>query len=164
MSNLVTSTQVKTVVTSVSAFDKSYFDTSIQWIEDSLICGILTLPLYNDLLLQLATPPLSAAYQTLYDNVVTAESYAVAFEAYEKDLENKIANQGIMDNHTQWSKSASKSSAKKSIGVIKSREVFYCEALCTFLIEDSEKTVPDYPLFDTDLAYYKPELRGFFPL
>ena len=164
MANLVTSVQVKTVVTSVSAFDEAFFDTSIQWVEDSLICGILTQPLYEDLLLQLQTPPLSAAYQTLYDKVVTAESYAVAVEAYEKDLENKTHNQGIMENHTQWSKSASKSSAKKTIGTIKSREVFYCESLCDFLYLDSEKVTPDYPLFDIDLAYYKPELRGFFPL
>jgi hypothetical protein len=164
MANLVTGTQVKTVVTAVVAFDPSFFDTSIQWVEDSVICGILTQPLYDDLLLELQTPPLSTAYQTLYDKVVTAEAYAVAFESYEKDLENKTNNQGIMENHTQYSKSASKSSAKKTIGVIKSREVFYCEALCAFLYEDSEKTTPDYPLFDSDLAYYKPELRGFFPL
>jgi hypothetical protein len=164
MANLVTSSQVKTVVTPVNAFDPSFFDTSIQFIEDSIICGILTLDLYNDLLLQMQTPPLSAAYQTLYDKVVVAESYAVAYASYEKDLERKTNNQGIMENHTQWSKSAQATSTSRTLAKTKEREQFYCSELGFFLIEDSEKTTPDYPLFNVDDIIYEPNYRRFFPI
>ena len=160
MSNLVTSEQVKTVVTPVTAFDPSFFDTSIQWIEDTIICGILTKALYDDLLLQLQTPPLSTAYQALYDKVVIAESYAVAFASYEKDLERKTHNQGVMENHTQWSKSAAATSAKRTLSKTKEREYFYCSELGYFLIENAV----DYPLFDVDSVIYDPNFRRFFPI
>ncbi len=117
MANLVTSEQVKAIVTPVVSFDSSFFDTSIQYVEDSIICGILTKPLYDDLLTAVANPPLSTAYQALYDIVLNAESYAIAFASYTKDLERKTSNQGIMENHTQWSKSAE---------IAESNRVFSC--------------------------------------
>ena len=160
MANLVTNTQVKAVVTPVNAFDPSFFDTSIQWVEDTIICGILTVDLYNDLLLQMQTPPLSTAYQALYDKVLIAESYAVAFASYEKDLERKTNNQGIMENHTQWSKSAADTAAKRVLSKIKEREAFYCEDLGNFIIDN----VVDYPLFDADAIIYEPNFRRFFPI
>lgn len=163
MSTLMTSEQVKTVVTAVSAFDKSFFATSIQWIEDTIIKGILTEAYYDDLVAKVALlpgTPLSADDQLVYDIVLNAEAYAVAFASYEKDLERKTANQGIMENHTQWSKSAAAISAARTLAKIKEREFFYCEQLGLFLI-DNEAT---YPLFDIDVITYEPNLRRFFPI
>ena len=154
------SVEIKAIVTPVNAFDPSFFDTSIQYIEDSLIKCILTTALYDDLLLELQTPPLSAEYQALYDKVVVAEAYAVAFASYEKDLERKTNNQGIMENHTQWSKSAAATSATRALAKTKEREYFYCSELGYFLIENAAT----YPLFDVDSITYEPNFRRFFPL
>lgn len=160
MANLVTSEQVKAIVTPVVSFDSSFFDTSIQYVEDSIICGILTKALYNDLLTAIANPPLSAAYQALYDIVLNAESYAIAFASYTKDLERKTANQGIMENHTQWSKSAEITEANRVLAAIKEREYFYCKQLGDFLIENEA----DYPLLVLEDIYYSPNFRRFFPI
>ena len=163
MSNLVTSTEIKEVVTPVNAFDPTFFDTSIQYVEDSIICGILTEAYYNDLVAKVALlpgTPLSANDQAVYDIVVNAESYAVAFAAYTKDLERKTNNQGIMENHTQWSKSARAIEANRILAALKEREFFYCKKLGDFLI-DNEAT---YPLFDIDEITYEPNFRRFFPL
>ncbi len=163
MSNLITSEQVKTVVTAVNAFDPSFFDTSIQWIEDTIISCILTPAYYADLVAKVALlpgTPLSANDQAVYDIVINAEAYAVAYASYEKDLERKTANQGIMENHTQWSKSAAATSAARTLAKIKEREFHYCKQLGDYLI-DNEAT---YPLFDIDLIGYDPNFRRFFPL
>lgn len=156
----MTSEEIKLIVTPVNAFDPSFFNTSIQYIEDSIICGILTKPLYDDLLLALATPPLSTAYQSVYDIVLNAEAYAVAYESYQKDLERKSNNQGIMENHTQWSKSAQAASANRILKTLKDREFFYCKQLGDFLIENEE----DYPLLVVDDITYEPNFRRFFPI
>jgi len=158
--NLVTSTQVKTIVTPVNAFDPSFFDTSIQYIEDSLIKCILTPDLYDALVAAVAAPPLNAAYQALYDLVLPAEAYAIAYESYQKDLERKPNNQGIMENHTQYSKSADSIAAARILKTLKDREFFYCKALGDFLIDNEI----DYPLFVADDIYYSPNLRRFFPI
>ena len=160
MANLITSDQVKAVVTPVVALDPAFFDTSIQYVEDSIICGILTKDLYDALVLAVASPPLTAAYQTLYDIVVNAESYAVAFAGYTKDLERKTNNQGFMENHTQWSKSAQATEANRLLASIKEREFFYCKQLGDFLIENAV----DYPLFDAETINYSPNFRRFFPI
>jgi hypothetical protein len=160
MSNLITSDQVKAVVTPVVALDPAFFDTSIQYVEDSIICGILTKDLYDALVLAVASPPLTAAYQTLYDIVVNAESYAVAFAGYTKDLERKTNNQGFMENHTQWSKSAQATEVNRLLASIKEREFFYCKQLGDFLIENAV----DYPLFDAETINYSPNFRRFFPI
>ena len=163
MANLVTSTQIKAVVTPVNAFDPSFFDTSIQYVEDSIICGILTKAYYDDLVAKVALlpgVPLSAADQAVYDIVINAESYAVAFQSYQKDLERKTNNQGIMENHTQWSKSARNAEANRVLATIKEREFFYCKQLGDFLIDN----FATYPLFDIDVITYEPNFRRFFPL
>jgi hypothetical protein len=163
MSNLVTPLEVKTVVTAVNAFDESFFSTSIQWIEDTIIVGILTQAYYDDLVAKVALlpgTPLSANEQLVYNIVINAEAYAVAFASYEKDLERKTANQGIMENHTQWSKSAAATSAARTLAKIKDREMFYCEKLGNFLIDN----FATYPLFDKDVITYEPNFRRFFPL
>ena len=160
MANLITSDQVKAVVTPVVALDPAFFDTSIQYVEDSIICGILTKNLYDNLLFALTTPPLSAAYQELYDIVVNAESYAVAFAGYTKDLERKTNNQGFMENHTQWSKSAKVTEANRLLASIKEREFFYCKQLGDFLIENQA----DYIFFDPEAITYSPNFRRFFPI
>ena len=156
----MTSTEIKAIVSPVVALDPSFFDTSIQYIEDSIICGILTKDLYDALLVAVAAPPLSAAYQELYDIVVNAEAYAVAFAGYTKDLERKTNNQGLMENHTQWSKSAAATSATRTLKDIKEREFFYCSQLGNFLIDNAAT----YPLFDADSIIYEPNFRRFFPL
>ena len=156
----MTSTEVKAIVSPVVALDPAFFDTSIQYVEDSIICGILTKDLYDALLVAVAAPPLNAAYQALYDIVVNAEAYAVAFAGYTKDLERKTNNQGLMENHTQWSKSAAAVSATRLLKDIKEREFFYCSQLGNFLIDNAV----DYPLFDADSIIYEPNFRRFFPL
>lgn len=163
MSNLITSDQVKAVVTPVVALDPAFFDTSIQYVEDSIICGILTKDYYNDLVAKVALlpgTPLSANDQLVYDIVVNAESYAVAFAGYTKDLERKTNNQGFMENHTQWSKSAQATEVNRLLASIKQREFFYCKQLGDFLIENAV----DYPLFDAETINYSPNFRRFFPI
>ena len=160
MGNLVTSTQVKTIVTPVNAFDPSFFDTSIQYIEDSLISCILTKGLYDALVIAVAAPPLTPAYQALYDVLLPAEAYAIAFESYQKDLERKSNNQGLMENSTQYSKSAQAMSANRILKTLKDREFFYCKALGDFLIDNEI----DYPLFVANDIYYSPNFRRFFPI
>jgi len=144
VANLITSEQIKTIVTPVNSFDPSFFTTSIQWIEDTIIKDILTEAYYDDLVAKVALlpgTPLSADDQAVYDIVLNAEAYAVAFASYEKDLERKTANQGIMEK-------------------IKEREFFYCKQLGDFLI-DNEIT---YPLFDIDELTYEPNFRRFFAI
>lgn len=160
MSNLVTSTQVKAIVSPVVSLDPAFFDTSIQYVEDSVISGILTKALYDALVLAVASPPLSAAYQELYNIVLNAEAYAVAFAGYTKDLERKTSNQGMMENHTQFSKSAAATSATRTLKDIKEREFFYCSKLGNFLIDNAAT----YPLFDADAIIYEPNFRRFFPI
>jgi hypothetical protein len=104
--------------------------------------------------------PLSANDQAVYDIVINAESYAVAFQSYQKDLERKTNNQGIMENHTQWSKSARNAEANRVLASIKEREFFYCKQLGDFLIDNAAT----YPLFDIDVITYEPNFRRFFPL
>jgi hypothetical protein len=160
MSNILTSTEIKSIVTPVVAFDPSFFDTSIQFIEDTVIKCILTEDLYDALVLAVANPPLNAAYQALFDRVKLAESYAVAFASYEKDLERETNNQGMMENHTQYSKTANAQSTDRILAKIKEREFFYCEELGNFLLNNSD----DYPLFDADAILYEPNFRRFFPI
>ena len=163
MSNLITPEEVKTIVTPVVAFDPSFFTTSIQYIEDSIICGILTKAYYDDLVTKVALlpgTPLSASDQLVYDIVLNAEAYAVAYESYQKDLERKSNNQGIMENHTQWSKSAANMASTRILKTLKDREYFYCFMLGEFLIDNFAA----YPLFDIDLVNYEPNFRRFFAL
>ena len=163
MSNLMTSTEIKDIVTPVVAFDPSFFATSLDYIEQTIIKCILTEAYYNDLVAKVAllpATPLSAADQAVYNIVLNAEAYAVAFASYSKDLERKTNNQGIMENHTQWSKSAADTSAKRILATIKQREFDYCKELGEFLI-DNKAT---YPLFDADKISYEPNFRRFFPI
>ena len=160
---LMTSNEIKEIVTPVEAFDPSFFDTSIQYIEDSIICGILTEAYYADLVAKVALlpgTPLSANDQLVYDIVVNAEAFAVAFASYTKDLESKTNNQGIMTNHTQWSKSAEIAEANRVLASIKERELFYCKKLGDFLIDN----FATYPLFDIEAITYDPNFRRFFPI
>jgi hypothetical protein len=163
VANLVTIEQVKAVVTPVNAFDPSFFATSIQYVEDSIISCILTADYYADLVAKVALlpgTPLSPDDQAVYDIVLNAESYAVAFQSYQKDLERKTNNQGIMENHTQWSKSARNAEANRVLASIKEREFFYCKQLGDFLIEN----FATYPLFDIDAISYEPNFRRFFAI
>jgi len=160
MSNILTSTEIKDIVTPVVAFDPSFFDTSIQYIEDTVIKCILTEDLYDALVLAVASPPLSAEYQALFDRVKYAESYAVAFASYEKDLERETNNQGLMENHTQYSKTANAQSTDRILAKIKQREFDYCVELGNFLINNAD----DYPLFNADDIIYEPNTRRFFPI
>ena len=76
MANLITSEQVKAIVTPINAFDPSFFDTSIQYIEDSVICGILTKAYYDDLVAKVALlpgTPLSAADQAVSEYIVRVD-------------------------------------------------------------------------------------------
>lgn len=159
----MTSIQIKDVVTPVVALDPSFFDKSIQYTEDTVISCILTDGYYADLVAKVALlpgTPLSANDQAVYDIVKNAEAYAVAFEGYSKDLERKINNQGIMENHTQWSKSAAATSAKRTLAALKQREFDYCLKLGNFLIDNAAT----YPLFVEGDIIYEPNFRRFFPL
>lgn len=163
MSNLITSDQVKEIVTPVSAFDPSFFTTSIQYIEDSIISCILTRAYYDDLVAKVALlpgTPLSANDQIIYDMLLPAEAYAIAYESYQKDLERKPNNQGIMENHTQYSKSADNNSANRILKTLKDREYFYCFKLGEYLIDNANT----YPLFDIDAINYEPNFRRFFAI
>jgi len=159
----MTADEIKVIVSPVVALDPSFFSTSIQYTEDTVISCILTAGYYADLVAKVALlpgTPLSANDQAVYDIVVNAEAYAVAFEGYSKDLERKTNNQGIMENHTQWSKSAAATSAKRILAVIKQREFDYCLQLGNFLIENAAT----YPLFVQDDIIYEPNFRRFFPI
>jgi len=159
----MTSIEIKAIVTPVVALDPSFFDTSIQYVEDTIISCILTSGYYADLVAKVAllpATPLSAADQAVYDIVKNAEAYAVAFAGYSKDLERKTNNQGIMENHTQWSKSAADNSTKRILGALKQREFDYCLQLGNFLIANAAT----YPLFVEDDIIYEPNFRRFFPL
>ena len=159
----MTADEIKVIVSPVVALDPSFFSTSIQYTEDTVISCILTAGYYADLVAKVALlpgTPLSANDQAVYDIVVNAEAYAVAFEGYSKDLERKTNNQGIMENHTQWSKSAAATSAKRILAVIKQREFDYCLQLGNFLIDNAAT----YPLFVEDDIIYEPNFRRFFPI
>ena len=159
----MTADEIKVIVSPVVALDPSFFSTSIQYTEDTVISCILTAGYYADLVAKVALlpgTPLSANDQAVYDIVVNAEAYAVAFEGYSKDLERKTNNQGIMENHTQWSKSAAATSAKRILAVIKQREFDYCLQLGNFLIDNAV----NYPLFVEDDIIYEPNFRRFFPI
>jgi len=163
VANLMTADEIKVIVSPVVALDPSFFSTSIQYTEDTVISCILTAGYYADLVAKVALlpgTPLSANDQAVYDIVVNAEAYAVAFEGYSKDLERKTNNQGIMENHTQWSKSAAATSAKRILAVIKQREFDYCLQLGNFLIDNAAT----YPLFVEDDIIYEPNFRRFFPI
>ena len=167
MSNLVTSEQIKAVVSPVVAFDPSFFDTSISYIEEFVIKCVLTDALYDDMVAKIALlpgTPLSAEDQALFDKILPAESYAVAYASYEKDLITKTHNQGMMLNNTEYSntdKSTDHSTHKKRVlSIVKQREYDYMKALGDFLIANAT----DYPLFDADSIYYSPNFRRFFPL
>lgn len=159
----MTSIEIKAIVTPVVALDPSFFDTSIQYVEDTIISCILTAGYYADLVAKVALlpgTPLSPADQAVYDIVKNAEAYAVAFAGYSKDLERKTNNQGIMENHTQWSKSAMDNSTKRILGALKQREFDYCLQLGNFLIDNAAT----YPLFVEDDIIYEPNFRRFFPI
>jgi hypothetical protein len=151
MSNLVTSEQIKAVVSPVVAFDPSFFDTSISYIEEFVIKCVLTDALYNDMVAKIALlpgTPLSAEDQALFDKILPAESYAVAYASYEsyavayasyeKDLITKTHNQGMMLNNTEYSntdKSTDHNTHKKRVlSIVKQREYDYMKALGDFLI------------------------------
>ena len=163
MSNLVTSEQIKAVVSPVVAFDPSFFDTSISYIEEFVIKCVLTGALYDDMVAKIALlpgTPLSAEDQALFDKILPAESYAVAYASYEKDLITKTHNQGMMENNTQYSKSDKTIDKKVVLKEVKQREYDYMKALGDFLISNAT----DYPLFDADSIYYSPNFRRFFPI
>ena len=163
MSNLVTSEQIKAVVSPVVAFDPSFFDTSISYIEEFVIKCVLTDALYDDMVAKIALlpgTPLSAEDQALFDKILPAESYAVAYASYEKDLITKTHNQGMMENNTQYSKSDKTIDKKVVLKEVKQREYDYMKALGDFLIANAT----DYPLFDADSIYYSPNFRRFFPI
>ena len=163
MSNLITSEQIKAVVSPVVAFDPSFFDTSISYIEEFVIKCVLTDALYDDMVAKIALlpgTPLSAEDQALFDKILPAESYAVAYASYEKDLITKTHNQGMMENNTQYSKSDKTIDKKVVLKEVKQREYDYMKALGDFLIANAT----DYPLFDADSIYYSPNFRRFFPI
>jgi hypothetical protein len=163
MSNLVTSTQIKDVVSPVVAFDPSFFDTSISYIEEFVIKCVLTDALYADMVAKIALLPgipLSTEDQALYDKIIPAESYAVAFASYEKDLITKTNNQGMMENRTDYSGSDKTIDKKVVLKEVKQREYDYMKALGDFLIANAT----DYPLFDAESIYYSPNFRRFFPI
>tara|TARA_R110002167_G_scaffold108426_2_gene276901 strand:+ start:118 stop:609 length:492 start_codon:yes stop_codon:yes gene_type:complete len=163
MPSLITSLEIKAIITPIAAFDPSFFDTSIEYIEDSIISGILTTAYYNDLLAKVALlpgTPLSASDQLVYNIVLKAEAYAVGYESYQKDLESKANNQGIMTNHTQFSKSAASIAATRILKTLKDREYFYCYKLGEFLIAN----FANYPLVVVDDVFYEPNFRRFFAL
>jgi hypothetical protein len=163
MSNLVTSEQIKAVVSPVVAFDPSFFDTSISYIEEFVIKCVLTDALYDDMVAKIALlpgTPLSAEDQALFDKILPAESYAVAYASYEKDLITKTHNQGMMENNTQYSKSDKTIDKKVVLKEVKQREYDYMKALGDFLIANAT----DYPLFDAESIYYSPNFRRFFPI
>ena len=77
----MTPTEIKDIVTAVVAFDPSFFEASLDYIEQTIIKCILTEAYYNDLVSRVAllpSTPLSAADQAVYDIVLNAEAYAVA--------------------------------------------------------------------------------------
>jgi len=163
MSNLITSEQIKAVVSPVVAFDPSFFDTSISYIEEFVIKCVLTDALYDDMVAKIALlpgTPLSAEDQALFDKILPAESYAVAYASYEKDLITKTHNQGMMENNTQYSKSDKTIDKKVVLKEVKQREYDYMKALGDFLIANAT----DYPLFDAESIYYSPNFRRFFPI
>jgi len=152
--SLITSTEIRDIVNPDVSFDPAYFELNISYSEE-VIKGILTIDLYNDVV---ANP---LTYTDLIDDYIkNALAYVVAFNSYEKDLERSTANQGIMENNTQYSKSADHDSARRTLAKIKDLEYFYCKKLGDYLLDNYQ----DFPLFDIDAITYEPNLRRFFPI
>jgi hypothetical protein len=161
----MTAVEIKEIVTPVVALDPSFFSTSIDYVEQFVISCVLTEPLYLDMVAKIAAiggTPLTPVDQLLYDKIKPSEAYAVAFAGYSKDLERKTNNQGMMENHTQWSKSAAETSTRRVLAALKQREYDYIKALGDFLIADSLLTTPNYPLFDPEVISYEPNFGRFF--
>jgi hypothetical protein len=154
MSNLITSTEVKTIVSPVKALDPAFYDKSIEYIQDSLLKPILTDDLYDAVV---ADPD---DFTTLMPYIKNFLAYAIAFEAYQKDLERQINNQGIQENNTQFSKTSNDGAATRVLARYKEREFYYGEKLGHFLIDNAD----DYPDFDIEQIFYQPNLRRFFPI
>lgn len=151
---LITSSEVKRYVTPVAALDPAFFDKSIDYVEEFLIKPVLTDGLYNDVVANLGS------YTTLLPYIKEAMAWAIAFEAYRKDLDKQINNQGIMQNNTQYSKQTDDVSARKVLATYKEREYLYIKKLGDFLIENTST----YPLFDIDKITYEPSFSRFFPV
>jgi len=158
MSEVITAEQVKEKVTIENAFDEAFFRLCITPAQEMYILPLLTQDLYDDYLLQFSALP--ANYVALKAYIDPALAYAVAFMGYEKDLERNISNQGVMENNTQYSKSAASVSGQRALAKIKDLEFFYMKRLGDFLIENAD----DYPLFDVTKISYEPNLRRFFPI
>jgi len=151
---LLTSTQIKAIVSIEAALDPSFFALNIDYAQTEIIKPILTEALYTA---YVASP---VTYPALTPYINNALAYACAFISYEKDLERNISNQGIMENNTQYSKSSSETSATRILAKIKQREFDYCKSLGDFLIANAE----DYPLFVLDEICYSPNFRRFFTI
>jgi hypothetical protein len=151
---LLTAEEVKDLVTMNVSFDEAFFALNIDYAEKNIIKPILTTELYD------AYVDEPTDFLELTPLINNALAYAVAFISYEKDLEREVANQGIMENSTQYSKSADNGSASRLLAKVKQFEFDYCKALGDFLIANAE----DYPLFDAEKICYEPNLRRFFPI
>ena len=150
----MTAAQVREIVNPDVSFDPAYYSGSLELAEETIIKPILTKELYDDVV---ADP---ARYVDLLTYVFPALAYATAFMAYEKDLERHTANQGIMENNTQYSVSAKDGASTRTLSKVKDNEFTYCKRLGQFLIDNAD----DYPLFDQTVISYEPNLRRFFPI
>ena len=151
---LLTASQIKAIVSIEAALDPSFFSLNIDYAQEKYLKPILTPDLYDAYILSPVT------YPALTPLINEALAYLVAFISYERDLERNISNQGVMENNTQYSKSATETSTTRVLAKIKQREFDAMERLGCFLI-DNELT---YPLFDKELIYYNPNFNRFFIL
>jgi hypothetical protein len=151
---LLTATQIKAIVSIETALDPSFFTLNIDYAQEKYLKPLLTADLYDAYVLT----PLD--YPDLTPLINEALAYLVAFISYEKDLERNISNQGVMENNTQYSKSATESAVTRVLAKIKQREFDAMERLGCFLIDN----YLDYPLFDKELIYYNPNFNRFFIL
>jgi hypothetical protein len=151
---LLTASQIREKVNPDVSFDTAYFDLNIDYVEESIIKPILTPDLYDDVV---ANPN---DYDVLLPMVEDALAFAVAFVSYEKDLERQTVNQGIMENSTQYTKSADNAATLRTLSKIKDREYYYCAKLGQHLIDNKD----NYDLFDITKISYEPNLRRFFPI
>lgn len=151
---LITSTEVKSYVTPVTALDPAFYDKSIDYVEEFLIKPILTSALYADLVANLGN------YTALLPYVKEAMAWGIAYEAYRKDLERQVNNQGVMQNNTQYSNQTDEVSTRRTLANYKEREFMYMKKLGQYLIDNAST----YPLFDIDEISYEPSLSRFFPV
>jgi hypothetical protein len=155
MAKIIDAITAKGIASPYGNIDEAYFDDNIEYWQEFILKPVLTEAVYNDLIAEVTTPPISAKYQTLIDNYIQyALSYGVAFLTLKKDVMKQFSNQGVMINRTDNSQAESNKMVLKEY---KEREFNYLYELGCYIIDNRE----DYPLLDYTKVCLYPDFRTF---